>query len=111
MINDILDLAKIGAGQLELALEPASIATISQASLRLVAQLAQQKHLVVSTVIDPAVTVLVMDARRVKQILVNLLSNAVKFTPEGGRMVTPQDGVEERFDSTERISMLEGCET
>jgi PAS domain S-box-containing protein len=84
LINDILDLAKIGAGQLELALEPASIATIGEASLRLIAQLAQQKRLSVSSEIDPAVTLLVVDARRVKQILVNLLSNAVKFTPAGG---------------------------
>jgi His Kinase A (phospho-acceptor) domain len=84
LINDILDLAKIGAGKLELALEPASIATICQASLRLSTQLAHQKRLSVDLTIDPTVTMLNVDARRLKQILVNLLSNAVKFTPVGG---------------------------
>jgi PAS domain S-box-containing protein len=84
LINDILDLAKIGAGKLELELEPSSIETICQASLRLIKQLAHEKRLSVDLTIDPAVTMLHVDARRVKQILVNLLSNAVKFTPEGG---------------------------
>ncbi len=84
LINDILDLAKIGAGKLELDLEPTSIETICQASLRLIKQIAHKKRLSVDLTIDPAVTVLNVDARRMKQILVNLLSNAVKFTPEGG---------------------------
>jgi PAS domain S-box-containing protein len=84
LINDILDLAKIGAGKLELALEPASIEMICQASLRLTKQIAHKQRLSVDLTLDPAVTLLQVDARRVKQILVNLLSNAVKFTPEGG---------------------------
>jgi PAS domain S-box-containing protein len=84
LINDILDLAKIGAGKLELELESTSIATICQASVRLIKQLAHTKRLSVELTIDPAVTLFHVDARRVKQILVNLLSNAVKFTPEGG---------------------------
>jgi PAS domain S-box-containing protein len=84
LINDILDLAKIGAGKLELNLEPTSIETLCQASLRLIKQIAHTKQLSVTVKIDPAVTLLHVDARRVKQILVNLLSNAVKFTPKGG---------------------------
>jgi CheY-like chemotaxis protein len=84
LINDILDLAKIGAGKLELDLEPVSIETICQASLRLIKQIAHKKGLSVAMTIDPAVTLLNVDARRLKQMLVNLLSNAVKFTPEGG---------------------------
>ncbi|MDQ2995515.1 MAG: response regulator, partial [Chloroflexota bacterium] len=84
LINDILDLAKIGAGKLELELEFSSIETICQASLRLIKQIAQKKRLSVELTIDPAVTLIRVDARRVKQVLVNLLSNAVKFTPEGG---------------------------
>jgi PAS domain S-box-containing protein len=84
LINDILDLAKIGAGKLELEIEPAAVATICQASLRLIKQLAHAKQLSVELTIDPAATMLAVDARRLKQILVNLLSNAVKFTPAGG---------------------------
>jgi len=84
LINDILDLAKIGAGKLELDLVPTSIEAICQASLRLIKQLAHKKSLSVDLTIDPAVTLLNVDSRRMKQILVNLLSNAVKFTPSGG---------------------------
>jgi PAS domain S-box-containing protein len=84
LINDILDLAKIGAGKLELELEPTSVEMICQASLRLIKQSALKKRLSVDLTIDPAVTLLNVDGRRLKQILVNLLSNAVKFTPEGG---------------------------
>ncbi|MEO7912373.1 MAG: response regulator, partial [Roseiflexaceae bacterium] len=84
LINDILDLAKIGAGKLELDLDSVSIEMICQSSLRMIKQIAQQKRLSVDLKLDPAVTLLHVDARRVKQILVNLLSNAVKFTPEGG---------------------------
>ncbi|MEP7189585.1 MAG: PAS domain S-box protein, partial [Roseiflexaceae bacterium] len=84
LINDILDLAKIGAGKLELELEFSSIETICQASLRLIKQIAQKKRLSIELTINPAVTLIRVDARRVKQVLVNLLSNAVKFTPEGG---------------------------
>ncbi|HEU5097573.1 MAG TPA: PAS domain S-box protein [Roseiflexaceae bacterium] len=84
LINDILDLAKIGAGRLELNVEPTSIELICQASLRLIKQIAHKRQLSVDLMFDPNVGMLTVDARRLKQILVNLLSNAAKFTPEGG---------------------------
>jgi PAS domain S-box-containing protein len=86
MINDILDLAKIGAGKLELDIDIASIEAVCQASLRLIRHSASKKRISVSENIDPAATILHVDQRRLKQILVNLLSNAVKFTPEGGQV-------------------------
>jgi len=84
LINDILDLAKIGAGKLELDIEPVAIESICQASLRLIKQVAQKKRIAVEMAVDPTIGLLNADARRLKQVLVNLLSNAVKFTPEGG---------------------------
>ncbi len=84
LINDILDLAKIGAGKLELVLEQTSVAAVCQASLRMVKQAAHTQRITVESSFDPAVTSVWADARRLKQILVNLLSNAVKFTPAGG---------------------------
>ncbi|MFQ5610949.1 MAG: response regulator [Anaerolineae bacterium] len=86
LINDILDLSKIGAGKLELELGPVSVKSVCQASLRLIKQLAHKKRLKVSSSFDSQVTTIQADGRRLKQILVNLMSNAVKFTPEGGKI-------------------------
>jgi PAS domain S-box-containing protein len=84
LINDILDLAKIGAGAITLEYDSVSIHAICRTSLLMVKQAALNKQLTVESNIDTAVALLHADARRLKQILVNLLSNAVKFTPVGG---------------------------
>jgi PAS domain S-box-containing protein len=84
LINDILDLAKIGAGKLTLDLEPTPIAHICEAGVRIVKPLAEKKGQSLSLSIDPNVQIVSADARRLKQVVVNLLSNAIKFTPEGG---------------------------
>lgn len=84
LINDILDLSKIEAGKLELEIEPVVVEQLCQASIRMIKQAAHLKQLKISLQIDPAVTILRADERRLKQILVNLLSNAVKFTPHAG---------------------------
>ncbi|HWQ11212.1 MAG TPA: response regulator [Roseiflexaceae bacterium] len=84
LINDILDLSKIEAGKLELNRAPVAVGQLCQASLRLVAEAAARKGISVSARIEPGLTSVPADERRLKQILVNLLSNAVKFTPEGG---------------------------
>ncbi len=86
LINDILDVAKIEAGKLELELAPIAVEQVCQASLRLVKESALKKKINVSFDLDKLVQVLTADERRLKQVLVNLLSNAVKFTAEGGRV-------------------------
>jgi signal transduction histidine kinase len=95
LINDILDLAALGAGKITLQLEPTALAPICQASMNRVMARAQQKRLSIAMTLDPAVPRLTVDARRVQQILENLLSNAVKFTPEGGAI-----GLEVAGDAT-----------
>jgi PAS domain S-box-containing protein len=84
LINDVLDLSKIEAGRLQLELAPLDVDLVCHASMRMVREQAQQKGLTGSLHIEDAVSSVVADERRLKQILVNLLSNAVKFTPEGG---------------------------
>jgi signal transduction histidine kinase len=86
LINDILDLSKIGAGKLVLDMGPVSIPVLCQASLRLIRQPAHKKHITVESQFDPAVETILADQRRLKQILINLLSNAVKFTPNDGKI-------------------------
>ena len=83
LINDVLDISKIEAGQIELARDPFDMRTTIQKSLEKIAPLAEKKGLPATAVIAPAVGQIVGDRRRVEQILINLLSNAVKFTERG----------------------------
>jgi signal transduction histidine kinase len=83
LINDILDISKIEAGQLSIVSEPFDIGAVVDRVIRTVAPMAQQKGLTIDVHVDPRVKTIVSDGRRVEQILLNLVNNAVKFTPEG----------------------------
>jgi PAS domain S-box-containing protein len=96
LINDILDIAKIEAGKVVLRPGPVVVETVCHASLKLVREAAQKKHLRLSHHFDETIQTMYADERRLKQILVNLLSNAVKFTPDGGSI-----GLEVRGDPSE----------
>src|SRR6266851_3266138 len=85
VINDILDLAKIDAGKLELHEEDGiDPRLIVDACIAIVKERARLGMVRLSVAIEPQLPVLVADATRLKQILLNLLSNAVKFTEPGG---------------------------
>jgi len=94
LINDILDLAKVEAGRLELNAEPIPLATAMGEVLTTRRPLTDRKGLQVQLDVPPDAAVHA-DPLRLRQILDNLLSNAIKFTPEGGRIaaiVTPEAG-------------------
>ena len=86
LINDLLDVAKIEAGRMEIQPEPLEPAKTFESALKLVGAKAREhrQELVIKT--DPDAPELYADERALKQILINLVSNAVKFTPEGGRI-------------------------
>jgi PAS domain S-box-containing protein len=86
LINDILDIAKIESGQMELEYTSVSINYLCQSSLAFIKQQALQKHLQVDIKIPLNLPELWVDERRIRQVLINLLNNAVKFTPEGGHI-------------------------
>jgi PAS domain S-box-containing protein len=86
LINDILDLAKVESGRLELQREPVRVAEVCQASLRFVHEQALKKRLRLHLELNEPEARLLVDGMRLKQMLVNLLSNAVKFTPAGGEV-------------------------
>ncbi len=96
LINDILDLAKIEAGKVDLDTRTFSPTEMCQASLRMIRQMASKKRITLAENLDAAVTLLWADERRLKQILVNLLSNAVKFTPERGMIGLEMTGDDEQ---------------
>lgn len=104
LINDILDLAKIDAGKIDLILEPIAIEALCIDCVQFIRQQAMKKHLDVSIELPPSLvstrqgdhrivlstgpaqSTFVADERRLKQILINLLANAVKFTPDNGKI-------------------------
>jgi signal transduction histidine kinase len=83
LINDVLDISKIEAGQLEISPAPFELLAAVESALRTVQPLAQRKGLEISVEFDPSIGVIVSDRRRVEQILINLINNAVKFTVKG----------------------------
>src|SRR5215471_16650405 len=84
LINEILDLSKLEAGQFELHEENVDIATIVHACVHLIEPQAEKAKVAIRKEIEPSLPILRADDRRLRQILLNLLSNAIKFTPEGG---------------------------
>ena len=84
LIDDVLDLAKVEAGRIELEVAPFSLREELERGAVIVRELATREGVRVSLRSDPDVDVVVGDERRVRQVVFNLLSNAVKFTPAGG---------------------------
>ena len=92
MINDILDLAKIEAGKLQVKPLLFDINQVLQAQCDMTRSLSEEKNIDVKLFTDPSLTLVFQDAPKIQQIVSNLLSNAIKFTPEGG-LVTLTTGV------------------
>ena len=86
LINDILDLSKVEAGQMTLDLEPVAIASLLSNSLSIVREKAASGRIQLDMLVDDSLGLVQADARKCKQIVYNLLSNAVTFTPEGGHV-------------------------
>jgi len=83
LINDILDLSKVEAGQMELRLQTLSVADSVDQVVKTVEPLVAKKSITLTSTVAGVGDVLA-DAGKVKQMLLNLVSNAIKFTPEGG---------------------------
>lgn len=86
LINGLLDLAKIEAGQFALSEEPIALAPAIEDVLRLVRVQATAQSVTLSADVAPGIDAVNADPTALRQILLNLVSNAVKFTPDGGRV-------------------------
>ena len=86
MVNDILDMAKIEAGRVDVQPTAFSIASIVSAQTDMAKPLVDKKNINLTTEIEPNLPPMMQEESRMQQILNNLLSNAIKFTPEGGRI-------------------------
>ena len=86
LINDILDLSKIEAGRMELDRSDFNLPGAIENTLTLVRERAHRRGIALERMLDPRLSTIHADERKVKQVLLNLLTNALKFTPEGGRI-------------------------
>jgi signal transduction histidine kinase len=86
LINDVLDLSKVEAGQVELEVAPFSLREALERGVVMVRERASERGVQLGLEIAPEVDVVAADERRIRQVVFNLLSNAVKFTPAGGRI-------------------------
>ena len=86
MINDILDLAKIESGKMDVRPSDFSISSVVAAQCDMARPLSEKKNIDLECEIEPALPLMRQDSNKVEQILNNLLSNAIKFTPDGGRI-------------------------
>jgi signal transduction histidine kinase len=84
LINDVLDLSKVEAGQVELELSPFSLQEALERGVAMVRERATRDGVQVTLAANKGVDVVTGDERRIRQVIFNLLSNAVKFTPAGG---------------------------
>jgi PAS domain S-box-containing protein len=84
VINDVLDMSKIEAGELEPNESPFSFGRIVETALKMLAERAEKGEITLKADIPNDLPDIMADERMIKQVLLNLLSNAVKFTPEGG---------------------------
>ncbi|MEA5464943.1 two-component regulator propeller domain-containing protein [Leptothoe sp. PORK10 BA2] len=86
LINEILDLAKIESGQIDLEYSSVAIEHLCQTSLAFIRQQALKKHIQLYLQLPADLPNIQVDERRIRQVLINLLTNAVKFTPDKGNI-------------------------
>ncbi|MCA9974849.1 MAG: response regulator, partial [Anaerolineales bacterium] len=97
LVNDILDVAKIEAGQMKLEIFPTYVLELCQRCVELVQRVANKKSVTISVNIADSVGTILADETRLQQILVNLLNNAIKFTMTG-----QQVGLDVQVDATQQ---------
>jgi signal transduction histidine kinase len=86
LINEILDLAKVEAGKMELDLADVSLRPTLESGLTMNAERASRAGVALGLTLDPEEITVRADERKLRQVVFNLLSNAVKFTPADGRV-------------------------
>jgi signal transduction histidine kinase len=86
LINDVLDLAKIEAGRMELELSSVALPELLRSAVSMHAEQASRNGITLALTTEPGEIEITADERRMRQIVFNLLSNAVKFTPADGRV-------------------------
>ena len=110
MINDLLEMAKIEAGKIDLHVERANTAALCEGLIALIRPQAERRNIELlleapSRAQDPLT--IETDPRKLEQIVFNFLSNAVKFTPDNGRVVLRAERIMTAGAPTVRISVID----
>jgi signal transduction histidine kinase len=103
LINDVLDLSKVEAGQVELEVATFSLREALERGVVIVRERAATNGITLTLELAPDVDLVDGDERRIRQVVFNLLSNAVKFTPADGRVVVAAS----RLDREVEISVAD----
>jgi signal transduction histidine kinase len=103
LINDVLDLSKVEAGQVELEVAPFSLREALERGVVMVRERATKDGVRIALAPLPEVDIVTGDERRIRQVIFNLLSNAVKFTPAGGAV----DVSAAQVDGVVRVSVAD----
>jgi len=110
LINDLLDLAKIEAGRMDVRSEPLSLGDVFEGLINLLRPLGEQKNLTIESQVSPDVPIIQTDPAKLQQVLYNFLSNAIKFSPIGGKveLIAKLEGPEQiRIAVTDQGSGIE----
>jgi CheY-like chemotaxis protein len=92
LVNDVLDLARLGAGKIELHAAPMSADNLLRQVCELMSPRAHEKGIEIAWAVAPGLTPVLADEGRLRQVLLNFVGNAVKFTEEGGVLITAGPG-------------------
>ena len=96
LINDVLDLAKIESGKMELHPAEFRMDDLVERQVSTLMPLAEKRQIALTWAVDAGIPTLFQDPGKMQQILTNLISNAIKFTPEGGRVRISASRIEEK---------------
>ena len=86
LIEDLLDVARIESGHMRLDVQATNLAQVVKAAVDGMRVAAEAKSINLQDIIDPSVSLIAGDPKRLQQVVWNLISNAVKFTPKGGKV-------------------------
>ncbi|MGI2032522.1 ATP-binding protein [Rhizobium panacihumi] len=87
IVNDLLDISKIEAGEMDLEFEAVGLNETVSEAVSIIQPQANGQRVIIRTALSQAVPQVVADLRSIKQIVLNILSNAIRFTPSGGQIV------------------------
>ncbi len=87
IVNDLLDISKIEAGEMELDFEAVGLNEAVASAVSLVQPQANTQRVIIRTALSQSVPNVVADLRSIKQIVLNILANAIRFTPSGGQII------------------------